>query len=274
MERLKKELRRARAQIVTGAAARRTMEDRHRDVLSNVGRQRQELSDALSEATNRTKAADVLWQQLSQAREEAEEIRALEARSAARIAKLLEVHDETVRNLEQVRARGGNLEVHIDSMCNEQSEMKQAPKQASDGKDRRSRPQASEHNRRLRDHVTDADRDRAVLEHQIVNPRAEERKRATCQAEMKENDGVGLQERPQRELQDARHVKHVKSRNALREGIRAGRAEHKLEKAEGLIAQLLETSVAYRTAHFKALTLAQVQWLRLIRPIQVRQATQ
>jgi autophagy-related protein 11 len=50
--------------------------------------------------------------------------------------------------------------------------------------------------------------------------------------------------------------------NVLREDIRAGRVsqsefEHKVEESERLIAQLLETSIAYRTAHFKALTLAQ-----------------
>ena len=266
VERLKGELRQARAQIETWATARRAMEDRHGDILSNVGRQRQELSDALSEATNRTKAADVLWQQLSQAREEAEEVRALETRNAARITKLLEVHDETVRDLEQVRARGENLEAHIDSMSNERSEMKQALKEASEGKDRRLRPQASEHHRRLRDYVTDGDGDRAVLGHQFVNPKAEERKKATAQAEMKGNDGVGPQkelQRVERELQDARHVKRVKSRIALRGDVKAGRVsqwvvENKLEEAEHLIAQLLETSIAYRTAHFKALTLAQV----------------
>jgi autophagy-related protein 11 len=85
-------------------------------------------------------------------------------------------------------------------------------------------------------------------------------KEATAQVEMKEAGDVNLREelqRVERELKDARHVENV-----LREDIRAGRTsqsefEHKVDGAERLIAQLLETSIAYRTAHFKALTYAQ-----------------
>jgi autophagy-related protein 11 len=266
VERLDRELRQARAQIETEAATRRILEDRHRDLLSNVERQQQEFSDALSEATSQTKAAEVLRQQLVQAREEAEEIRALEARNAAKITRLLEDQDETLRNLGQARARGENLEAQVDTMCKERTEMKQALEEASDEKDRLLRAQASEHDRQLRDYVAEADGDRAVLEHQFFELKAEvedlerQLKEATAHAEMKENDDVSLRDelqRVERELHDARHVENV-----LREDIRAGRAsqsefEHKVEEAERLIAQLLETSIAYRTAHFKALTLAQ-----------------
>jgi autophagy-related protein 11 len=104
------------------------------------------------------------------------------------------------------------------------------------------------------------------LEHQFFELRAEvedlerQLKEATAQVEMKEAGDVSLREelqRVERELKDARHVENV-----LREDIRAGRAsqsefEQKVEGAERLIAQILETSIAYRTAHFKALTLAQ-----------------
>jgi autophagy-related protein 11 len=266
VERLERELRQARAQMETEATARRILDDRHRDLLSNVERQRQELSDALSEATNQTKAAEVLRQQLAQAREEAEEIRALEVRNSTKITKLLEDQDETLRNLEQARARGENLEAQVDTMCNERSVMKQALSEASEEKDRLLRAQASEHDRQLRDYVAEADGDRAVLEHQFFELKAEvedlerQLKEATAQAEMKENDDVGLREelqRVERELKDARHVENV-----LREDIRAGRVsqsefEHRVEEAERLIAQLLETSIAYHTAHFKAMTLAQ-----------------
>jgi autophagy-related protein 11 len=266
VERLERELRQARAQIETEATTRRILEERHKDLLSNVERQQQELSDALSEATNQTKAAEILRQQLAQACEEAEEIRALEARNSAKITKLLEDQDETLGSLEQARSRGGNLEAQIDTMCKERSEMKEALEEASDEKDRLLRAQASEHDRQLRDYVAEADGDRAVLEHQFFELKAEvedlerQLKEATAQAEMKVNDDVSLREefqRVQRELQDARHVENV-----LREDIRAGRVsqsefEHKVEEAERLVAQLLETSIAYRTAHFKALTLAQ-----------------
>jgi autophagy-related protein 11 len=266
VERLERELRQARAQADSETTARRILEDRHRDLLSSVERQQQELSDALSEATNQTKAAEVLRQQLAQAREEAEEIRAFETRNAAKVAKLLEDQDETLRNLEQARARGENLEAQVDTMCKERADMKQALGEASEEKDRLLRAQANEHDRQLRDYVAEADGDRAVLEHQFYELRAEvedlerQLKEATAQAEMKVVDDVSLREelqRVQRELQDARHVENV-----LREDIRAGRTsqsdfEHKVEEAERLVAQLLETSIAYRTAHFKALTLAQ-----------------
>lgn len=265
-ERFERELRQARAQIDSEVTARRILEDRHQDLLSNVERQRQELSEALAEATSQTKAAEVLRQQLAQAREEAEEIRTLEARNSGKIAKLLEDQDETLRNLEQARARGGNLEAQVDTMCKERAEMKTALNEASDEKDRLLRAQASEHDRQLRDYVAEADGDRAVLEHQFFELRAEvedlerQLKEATAQVEMKDTDSVRLREelqRFERELRDARNVESV-----LREDIRAGRVslseyEHKVEAAERLIAQLLETSIAYRTAHFKALTVAQ-----------------
>ncbi|KAI0298723.1 putative peripheral membrane protein [Multifurca ochricompacta] len=251
VERLERELNQARAQIDNEATARRILEDRHRDLLSNVERQQQELSDALAEATSQTKVAEVLRQQLIQTREEAEEIRALEARNTAKIAKLLEDQDETLQNLEQARARGENLEAQVDTMCKERAQMKHALEEASEEKDRL---------------LPEADGDRAVLEHQFFELKAEvedlerQLKEATAQVEMKEADAFSLREelqRFERELRDARHVENV-----LREDIRAGRTsqsefEHKVEEAERLVAQLLETSIAYRTAHFRALTLAQ-----------------
>ncbi|KAI0266091.1 putative peripheral membrane protein [Gloeopeniophorella convolvens] len=265
-ERLERELHQARAQIESETTARRIVEERHRDLLSNVERQRQELSDALAEATGQTKAAEILRQQLSQAREEAEEIRALEARNATKITKLLRDQDETLRNLKEARARGENLEAQVDTMCKERADMKRALEDASDDKDRLLRAQASEHDRQMRDYVAEADGDRAVLEHQFYELRAEvedlerQLKEASAQVEMKEADAVGLREELQRvecELREAQHVENI-----LREDIRAGRTsqsdfEHKVEAADRLVAQLLETSIAYRTAHFKALNLAQ-----------------
>ncbi|KAF8267535.1 hypothetical protein EI94DRAFT_1730240 [Lactarius quietus] len=247
-ERFERELRQARAQMDSEVIARRISEDRHQDLLSNVERQRQELSEALAEATSQTKAAEVLRQQLAQ------------------IAKLLEDQDKTVRSLEQARARGENLEAQVDTMCKERADMKSALKDASEEKDRLLRAQASEHDRQLRDYVAEADGDRAVLEHQFFELRAEvedlerQLKEATAQGEMKDTDSVRLREefqRLERELRDARSVENV-----LREDIRAGRVsqtefENKVEAAERLVAQLLETSIAYRTAHFKALTVAQ-----------------
>ncbi len=263
---LKSEIAHLKEQLRTSSGDHEQVERLERDLLSNVERQQQELSDALSETTNQNKAAEILRQQLAQAREEAEEIRALEARNSAKIAKLLEDQEETLRSLGQARSRGENLEAQIDTMCKERIDTKQALEEASEEKDRLLRAQASEHDRQLRDYVAEADGDRAALEHQFFELKAEvedlerQLKEAAAQAEMKVNDDVSLREEHQRvlrELQDARHVENV-----LRGDIRAGRGsqsefEHKVEMAERLVAQLLETSIAYRTTHFKALTLAQ-----------------
>jgi hypothetical protein len=56
-ERFERELRQARVQIDSEVTARRISEERHQDLLSNVERQRQELSEALAEATSQTKAS-------------------------------------------------------------------------------------------------------------------------------------------------------------------------------------------------------------------------
>ncbi|KAI0319256.1 putative peripheral membrane protein [Amylostereum chailletii] len=263
---LDRDLHQARAQLEGETTARRIMEDRHRDLLDNVDRQRLELTQALAEATNQTKTAEILRQQLTQARAEFEEVKALESRSSARLANLLEIQETTQRKFEEARSRGEDMEAQFQAMRDEREEVRRALDESRQEKDRLLRAQASEHDRQMRDYVAEADGDRAVLEHQFFELRAEmedmerQLKEVTAQLEMKDADAVGLREELQRlecELRDVQRLEDV-----LRGDLKDGRAsqsnfECKLEESNRLVAQLLDVAIAYRTAHFKALNVAQ-----------------
>lgn len=118
---------------------------------------------------------------------------------------------------------------------------------------------AAESDRALRDHIAEADGDRAVLEHQLAGLRAalDEAQHDLRDAQ---GDSVGLREelaRVERELRDARHIERV-----LREDVRAGRAgeeafEARLEESQRLVAQILDVALAFRAAHARALSAAQ-----------------
>lgn len=265
-DRLERELHHARGQVESEAAGRRIIDERHQQLLSEMASQKQELSKALAEATNQTKAAEVLRQQLAQAKAEFIEVKALEARNEERTTALLNDQAQNLKRLEDARSRGEDLEAQIQAARQESDEVKQAIEEARREKDRMLKAQASEHERQMRDYVAEADGDRAVLEHQFSELQAEmedmERqvKEATTQVEMKEADVSGLKEELQRvecELRDAQHIETV-----LREDLRAGRAsqsdfEHKLEESNRLVAQLLDIAMVYRTAVFKASSLVQ-----------------
>lgn len=263
---LERELHQARAQIESETTARRIMEERHRELLTDIDNQRRELTQALAEATCQTRTAEILRQQLAQARSEFEDVKTLEARNVENMTKLLEDQEETLRNLENARSRGEDLEAQIGAARKEAEEVQRALEDARREKDRLLRQQASEHDRQMRDYVAEADGDRAVLEHQFLELRAEledterQLKEAASQIEMREADNVGLREELQRVECDLRDAQHIES--ALREDLRVGQVsqsgfEQKVEEGSRLVAQLLDVAIAYRTAHFKALTLAQ-----------------
>ena len=263
---LERELHQARAQIESETTARRIMEERHRELLADIDNQRKELTQALAEATCQTRTAEILRQQLAQARSESEDVKTLEARNVENMTKLLEDQEETLHNLENARSRGEDLEAQIGAARKEAEEVQRALEDARREKDRLLRQQASEHDRQMRDYVAEADGDRAVLEHQFLELRAEledterQLKEAASQIEMREADNVGLREELQRVECDLRDAQHIES--ALREDLRVGQVsqsgfEQKVEEGSRLVAQLLDVAIAYRTAHFKALTLAQ-----------------
>jgi autophagy-related protein 11 len=265
VSRLERELHLARTQLEDEVRARQISEERHRDLLDNVDRQRQELAQALADATTQTKNAEILRQELAQTRAESEEVKALEARSSVKLSSLLETHEGAQRNLEAARARGEDLEAQFQAMRDEREDIRRALDEAGKEKDRLLRAQASEHDRQMRDYVAEADGDRAVLEHQFFELRAEmedmerQLKETAAQLEMKVTDARGLREDKERLRRELSEVQNAE--NILREDLGSGRAsaaelENKLEQANRLTAQLLDVAIAYRTAHFKALNVA------------------
>lgn len=265
VSKLERDLHLARSQLENEMRARQVVEGRHQDLLANVDRQRQELSDALTEATAQTKAAEIARQELAQARTEFEEVKALEARSSARLSSLLEVQETTQRSLEAARERDENLEAQFNALRDEREGIRRALDEAGKEKDRLLRQQASEHDRQMRDYVAEADGDRAVLEHQFCELRADiedmERqvKEANAQVEMKEADATGLREELHRLGIEMRNSQGAEAslRGDLKEARAAGaQLDVRLENANRLVAQLLDTALAYRTAHFKALNVA------------------
>jgi autophagy-related protein 11 len=267
---LEGDLHHACSQVDSEVTARRIMEERHTELLSDIDSQRQAHSEALRDATEQTRTAEVLRQELATARAQFEEVKELESRNARTAARLLEDQARTLRNLEEARARGEDLESQIHAARTESDEMNRALKDAAKEKDRLLRLQASEHDRLLRDHIAEADGDRAVLEHQFSELKAvledteRQLKDARAQSEITDADAVGLREELQRvehELREARHIERV-----LRDDLKAGRAsqsdfEQRLENSSRLIAQILDVALAFRGSHVKALATAQAMSL-------------
>ncbi|EIW55097.1 uncharacterized protein TRAVEDRAFT_172756 [Trametes versicolor FP-101664 SS1] len=263
---LERDLHCVRAQLESEANARRILDERNTEISAEAGNKGEELANALAEATEQARVAEHLRHELLQVQEEFEAVKSLEARNAEKVATLLEDQANTLRRLEEARARGEDLETQIQDARSESDVVKQALAEASKEKDRLLRAQASEHDRLLRDHIAEADGDRAVLEHQFSELRAalenaeRQLKDARAQAEMANADAVGLREELQRvehQLRDAR-----RDERTVREDLRAGRAsqseyEHRLEESERLVAQLLDVALAFRNAHVKALTAVQ-----------------
>ncbi|KAK0192988.1 putative peripheral membrane protein [Armillaria mellea] len=255
-----------RAQIESETRARRITEERNIDLIRDVDSKGSELGRALAEATNQAKAAEILRQQLANARSEAEDIKTLEARNSGKLSALIGDQATNLRLLEEARARGEDLEHQIQAARAESQEMNRALKDASQEKDRLLRAQASDHDRLLRDHIAEADGDRAVLEHrqaELLLERDEllrQFKDVKSDLEIAYSDAAGLREALQRtehELREARHAERM-----VREDLRAGLAsqsdyEHRLETSDRLVAQILDVALAFRAAHVKAMASAQ-----------------
>ncbi|KAJ7275721.1 putative peripheral membrane protein [Mycena rebaudengoi] len=266
-DRLERELEQVRSHLDSELSARRIMEERNSQLSGDVESQRRQLATALADATEQSKIADSLRQELSHLRADFDEVKTLEARNSLKIAHLLEDQANNLRILEEARARGENLEVQIQAARAESARVDDALKEASREKDRLLRAQASEHDRIIRDHIAEADGDRAVLERQFHELKAVQEHTARqlegvrSEMDLANADTLGLREelkRVERELREARHAERV-----LRDDLRAGRASQsdysdRLENSSRLIAQILDVALAFRTAHVKALNAAQL----------------
>ncbi|KAF8966554.1 autophagy-related protein 11-domain-containing protein [Flammula alnicola] len=247
--RLERELHQVRAQMESEGVARRILEERNAELSADISKQRNEIARALGDATEQTKEAERLRQKLSQVQVDLEEEQA-----------------NTLRHLEEARARGEDLELQIQGARSESEEVVQALKEASQEKDRLLKAQASEHDRIIRDHIAEADGDRAVLDRQfselqaILEHKERELKDLRGDLEVSNADAVGLREELQRvehELREARHVERL-----LRDDLKAGRAsqhdfEQRMENSNRLIAQILDVAISFRNSHVKALHAAQ-----------------
>ena len=258
---LERELRAARAQISSDAEARRILEARNVELLEDTEKQRSALAGALADATDQARRADKAIQELSQVGAEYQDVKILEERHALRIAALLEDQATTLRNLEEARFKGEDLKSQIESAYSESEGMRRALDEAKKEKDRLLRAQASEHDRIIRDHIAEADGDRAVLEHQFSEYKAavtaseKKLKEARSQAEVALTDAKGLREELRQIEDELQETKHAEA--ALRADLRDGRAsqskyECRIEESDRLIAQLLDVSIQFRNSHVKA----------------------
>ncbi|KAJ7802672.1 putative peripheral membrane protein [Mycena olivaceomarginata] len=267
-ERLERELQQVRAQMEGELGTRRIVEERNAQLGGELDVQRRELAGAVADAAEQGRVAEGLRQELEQVRTDFEDVKALEARNAEKIAHLLEDQADHLRILEEARSRGENLEVQIQAARSESEKVDQALKEARREKDRLLRAQATEHERVIRDHIAEADGDRAVLERQFHELKAVQEHTVRQLEGLKSGDGRcerglawaegGGLKRLERELREARHAERV-----LREDLRAGRAsqsdfEQRLENSGRLVAQILDVALAFRSAHVKALNAAQL----------------
>ncbi|CAK5282862.1 unnamed protein product [Mycena citricolor] len=197
------------------------------------------------ELTEERLVSDSLRHELSTIRADLDDAKALDARNSEKMAALLAEQAANLQTLEEARSRGEDLEGQIQA---EREKVEQALSEAGREKDRLLRAQATEHDRIIRDHLAEADGDRAVLERQFHELKA-------------------VQERTQRELdaareeikfseREAREAKHAE--RMLRDDLRAGRAsqsdyEQRLEDSGRLVAQMLDVALAFRDSHLKAL---------------------
>lgn len=270
-----------RAQTDSEVAARRALEARHAKLLSDVDGQARQLESALAQATSKTREADILSLQLEQLRSEVVETKRLQAQTDERINKVLTDQADTLRSLEEARSRGEDLEVQIRAARTEGDEASRALKEATREKDRLLRAQALDAERSLRDHIAEADGDRAVLEHQFSELRAKqdtterELQEALMENDISRADSAGLREELQRahhELYEAQKVEDdlrtelVHLRSQLEDQFQA------YKSSEDLVADLLHLAVTFRDTNAKLLSATQKSLSHGLKPRKVSAA--
>ncbi|KAE9395750.1 hypothetical protein BT96DRAFT_1021771 [Gymnopus androsaceus JB14] len=265
-DRLERELHQVRAQLESESTARHILEERLRDRSTDIDQQRSELEKALADATDQTRISEVLRSELSQVRAEFADVKALEERNSNKMKALLDEQEANLRRLQESQSRGDNLEEQIGMARKESEDVKDALREAAEDKERLLKAQASEHDRIIRDHIAEADGDRAVLERQFFEVKlqkehAERQLRdARSQLDIAHADAIGLKEELQRVEHELREANHTE--NLLREDLKSGRSsqsdyEQRLEYNSQLIAQILDVALAFRTSHVKAMATAQ-----------------
>ncbi|KAG6837101.1 hypothetical protein H0H93_014705 [Arthromyces matolae] len=265
--RLERDVHQARAQLDVEVNSRRIVEQRNNELQADVEKLRGELAQALADATEQSRIAESVRQELTQVRSDFDDVKALETRNTEKVNTLLEDQAAHLQKLEEARSRGEDLEAQIQSLQTESEEVHTALKESQEEKDRLLRAQAFEHERIIRDHLAEADGDRAVLERQFCELRAVQEQTESqlkdfrADLEIANSDAMGLREELQRvehELREARHVERI-----LRDDLKAGRSsqsdfEQRLEEGSRLVAQILDVAITFRNSHVKALHSAQL----------------
>ncbi|KIK54177.1 hypothetical protein GYMLUDRAFT_48975 [Collybiopsis luxurians FD-317 M1] len=265
-DRLERELHQVRAQLESESTARRILEDRLQDRTTDIDHQRAELEKALADATEQTRASEALRSELVQVRAEFADVKALEERNANKMKVLLDEQEANLQRLEESRAKGDNLEEQIRKARKESEDVKRALREATEDKERLLKAQVSEHERIMRDHIAEADGDRAILERQFFELKVQKEnverqlRDAHYQLDLANADSIGMKEELQRVEHELREASHTEK--LLREDLKLGRSsqsdyEQRLEDSSRLVAQILDVALAFRTSHVKAMATAQ-----------------
>jgi autophagy-related protein 11 len=255
LTRLNNELEALRSAAEHEATVRNALEGRHTELLASVEDQGRRLASALSDATRRTKYAEVISLELERVRAEAEESRRVQTATDERLTTLLAEQAETLRKLEEARARGEDLEEQINFARAEGDEAFRALNEATREKDRLLRTQTMEADRLLRDHIAEADGDRAVLEHQFSELQAKhdgtERtlQEALMELDVSKADIAGLREelqRTQHEIIEAQAAKLALREDLARVKDKVDEQARRLTSTDHLLADILEIAVSFR----------------------------
>ena len=255
LTRVENELESLRSIAEHEATARNALEVRHAELLASVEDQGRKLTSALSDATQKTKDAEVLSRELEQARAEAEERGRLQASTDERLTTLLAEQTETLRKLEEARMRGEDLEEQINFARAEGDEAFRALNEATREKDRLLRTQTMEADRLLRDHIAEADGDRAVLEHQFSELQAKhdnterQLQEALMELDVSRADVAGLREelqRAQHEVSDAQELERMLREELARVKDKVDEQARRLTSTDHLLANMLEIAVSFR----------------------------
>ncbi|KAG8875074.1 oligomeric, coiled-coil, peripheral membrane protein [Tulasnella sp. 331] len=185
IEAFEEEVQTLRDQVASETAARRSLEQRHSDSLAEVVSQASLLEEALVDATEKTKVAGLLKVELQRAKEDLHAATTRHQESDDRVTALLAIQSETLRAMEDARSRGADLEEQIRIAREEGEQATHALKEAALEKETLLRTQANEADRLLRDQIAEANGDRAVLEHQFSEARAELDRRSQEVEELK-----------------------------------------------------------------------------------------
>ena len=245
------------------------MEERNAVLQEEKERQGNALAAALSDVTEQGHLAEGLRKDLAKLRKEWEAFQRQEGDSGQRVATLLEEQSKIRKHLEAARLRNEELEDQARLSREETEEAKKGRSEA-----------LRERDRLIRDHIAEADGDRAVLEQQFAEMKNKldstqqrlsesqqrvqvvehELKEANAKIEMLQADQNGAKEELQRmshELQTSAQLEATLRAELTFANNAILHNEHRLEREEHLLAQALEVAIAFRNSHAKAMASAQ-----------------